>query len=294
MKKFITNLFFFSIPMVLFLLFTVVFYLIELQKVELKINFIAKYDIILMGDSQMQRINPKLFHNKTYNFASSGEHYYFTYNKIKKLINAKNHKVKQIILGVSAHSFAPVYNRLIDSKYIEGQSSFSRYLYFLNVNNDDFINTSDLFDKNSVKAIFDGPDWGGYYQSEFKNPNTSTINSIFTIHYSKQSNENVLAQKQAYYLAQIDSICHKHKIKLTLVSLPYHHLYQSKINILYSNKLNMVVNDLKNHHYISYLNYKINPELMSDGVHLNKKGAEQFTKSISKAMDCSDATPPIH
>ena len=38
--------------------------------------------------------------------------------------------------------------------------------------------------------------------------------------------------------------------------------------------------------YINYLDYEINPDLMSDASHLNTKGGDMFTKKI--AMEVED------
>ena len=82
MKAFVLKLLYFFLTPILFIgLLILVIYNINKLYVELELKKISEYESVIMGDSQMQRIKPNLFDVKTYNFASSGEHYYITYRK---------------------------------------------------------------------------------------------------------------------------------------------------------------------------------------------------------------------
>ena len=281
MKKIILRILIFLAPILLSLFFTLIYFYNYKLKVVSEFENISSYECLIMGDSQMQRINPKLFGLNTYNFSSSGEHFFFTYEKIRRLIRSGDHKINHIILGVSPVSFAPVYNRMFSTKYIEGRMSLTRYLYFIGLDNNEFFQGVDILSKSMIKGIYRKPDWGGLTESNKKNPDSKIIDMLFKQHFNIVLSENQYSSVQIKYLSKIDSICNVNDISLVLVSLPNHPLYLKKIDDLYYNILNHSVNSMSNVKYINYLDYEINPELMSDANHLNSKGGDIFSKYLA-------------
>lgn len=345
MRRFIKNIFIFLIPFLIFIPVTSLWYFITKLHVESELSEISGYENIIMGDSQMQRINPRSFRLNTYNFSNSAEHYYFTYQKIKRLLGREDHRIKQIILGISAHNFAPVYERLFDITEEEGRASLRQNFYFMDLKNNDFFELSDLADISTLKGIYYKPGWGGYKSSELSDPDSSVINRIFRMHYLNDDadtipgsnpddiirdyadnffrcdaddiigvnagdiircnaddnisdnadyimrgntgtdlNPDAVAEgisEQIEYLYNIDSICHAHNIRLILVTTPYHPDYLERVDSLYINLLDQTVDSMKNITYISYLNYRTDPKIMSDAVHLNSRGSDIFSKMIN-------------
>jgi hypothetical protein len=95
------------------------------------------------------------------------------------------------------------------------------------------------------------------------------------------SSENKYSLLQIKYLSKIDSICKVNDISLVLVSIPHLPAYISKIDDLYFDLLYQTVSSMNHEKYINYLDYEINPELMSDANHLNSKGGKIFSKNIA-------------
>ena len=230
MRKFGISLLIFSIPALILVISTLIFYNFNKVKVDLKIKEISEYECLLMGDSQIQRLNGNFLAYNSKNVASSAEHFYFTYNKLLKFIEDKSHKVDKVILGVSIHNFAPVYNRLFDLNFPEGKSSFRKNLYFIPFfDNDDFINLRDLPISELIVGIYSGPVWGGFFESNYLNPKTETINKTFNMHFSIKKNEERYSNSQRRFLYKIDSLCSTNKIELILVTTPYHPIYKEQI-----------------------------------------------------------------
>ena len=98
MKKFAYRILVFCIPLLGFVVISLVYYKFVKTQNETKIKDISKFESILMGDSQIQRINTDYFTVKSHNFASKSEHYYFTYQKLLQLLNSK-HSIKRVIFG---------------------------------------------------------------------------------------------------------------------------------------------------------------------------------------------------
>lgn len=239
-----------------------------------------------MGDSQIQRLNGELISKKSKNIASSGEHYYFTYQKLLSLVENKNHKIDKIILGVSIHNFAPVYNRLLNIDFPEGKSSLKRYFYFIPlIDNSNFITSFDGLYKPVFSGIYSTPDWGGFKESNNSNPNIETINKTFNIHFSIKRDEEKFSYSQRTYLYKIDSLCTYNNIDLILVSTPYHSRYKEKINAEYFEFFSESLGKLNYRTYLNYMVDEIDSSFMSDANHLNKLGAEKYSKIIKKEID---------
>jgi len=287
MKNFGIKILIFSLPALIFVISTSTFYLFTKLKIDSKFKEISEYECLLMGDSQMQRLNGELIAKRTKNLASSGEHYYFTYNKLRKLVENKNHKINKVILGVSIHNFAPVYNRLFNIDFPEGKGSFERYLYFIPLfDNSKFTNhLSQLPIFNFISGVYFTPDWGGFYESNNSNPTTEIINRSFNMHFSIIKNEKKFSNYQRIYLYKIDSLCTVNNIDLTLISTPYHIKYKEQIKPEYYSFLYETLSKLKNRNYIGFLYDKTDPNFMSDAIHLNKIGAKYYSKIIIKKMN---------
>ncbi len=281
MKRFIKEILLFSLPVFGFILFVWCYYLITLNKATSELERISQYECIIMGDSQMQRIKPSLFTCNTYSFASSAEHYYFSYQKIRKVLSCKDYKTRRIILGINPHVFAPVYSRRFNTEFPEGRENLLRFIYFLDLKSQDFLKAKDFLSLNFVKGVFSGPDWGGISTSFNNNPDSTIINTVFGDQYRIMSNESPYASEQMIYLSKIDSLCHANEIDLLLVSLPYHSAYYSKIDTYYIDIFEENVEVVKYAKHINYLDARVDPELMSDGTHLNSNGSDLYSKRIN-------------
>ncbi len=285
MKKFVLNIVIFSIPTLLFFISALIFYSISKTKTVSKQNEFSECQYLLIGDSQIQRLRVESISKKTENIASSGEHYYFTYQKLLKLVHNKNHKIDKLILGVSIHNFAPVYNRLFNIDFPEGKKSLERYLYFIQLFDDsNFLTDFEHLLKPLIIGIFSTPDWGGFYESTNSNPNIEIINNAFNMHFSIKQNEEKFSYSQRTYLYKIDSLCTDNNIDLILVSTPYHFRYKEKIDTEYFDFFSETIRKLNHRYHLNFIDDKIDPSFMSDANHLNKLGAINYSEIISKEI----------
>ena len=287
MKKFTINIIAFCIPALLFFISTLIYYNISKSSIDSKLNKLSEeYQFLLMGDSQIQRLNGELISKGTKNIASSGEHYYFTYQKLLKLVKNKNHKFDKLILGVSIHNFAPVYNRLFNIEFPAGKKSLERYLYFIHPFDDsNFLNGFDGLLKPIFSGIYSTPDWGGFYESNNSNPNMEIINSTFNMHFSIKQNEEKFSYSQRNYLYKIDSLCADNNIDLILVSTPYHYRYKEKIDAEYLDFFSETLKKINHRYHLNFIADKIDPSFMSDANHLNKFGAKCYSEIIRKEIN---------
>ncbi len=287
MKRFGIRIITFIIPLFLFLILTFVVYHFSKIKVDSELRQLSQYECLLMGDSQIQRLNGDLITENGKNIASSGEHYYFTYNKLLNIFKNKNHTINTVVLGVSIHNFAPVYNRLFDINFPEGKKSLKRYLYFIQLfDNDDFIaHFKDLLQSEFILGVYSKPDWGGFKSSTNKNPGNEIINKTFDMHYAIKKNEDKLCYSQRTYLYKIDSLCSVHHVNLVLLSLPHHEKYKEKVSTEYYDFFSETLQKLKHRYHINFLMDYVNPNFMSDASHLNKTGVIYYADIIRKKLN---------
>lgn len=289
MRSFFIRLtYFFFVLVVLSLLFTLLYYISYKKKVKSDLKEISNFEYLIMGDSQLQRLKPDLFDERTYNFASSGEHFYFTHQKLKELVSIKDNKIKKVVMGISLSSYGPAYNRLFELDFSEGRRSLEKYLYFIDLTDGEFLKVEDLLKKNVFKSLLEGiynkPDWGGLFVSHEKNPDPTVINKILNIHFGVKKNENVISSEQVKYLNKIQELCSTNNIDLYLVSGPLDPLYKQKTNKLYYCILKNSISSLNDIQYLNFLNDDISPYLLSDAVHLNSAGADIYTRKINDSI----------
>lgn len=267
---------------------TLLYYFKQKNNVKSTLKEISRYECLIMGDSQLQRLKPELFDYKTYNFASSGEHFYFTYEKLKGLLAMKDNKIKEVIIGISFFNYGPAYSRLFDFDFSEGRSSLKRYLYFIDIEDGEFLKAEDLIKidvfRSFIEGIYKKPDWGGEFVSYEKEPDSTIINTIFNLHYGVKKGENIISAEQITYLNKIQELCSKNNINLNLVSGPLDSSYKAKTNELYYCILNNTISNLRGTKYLNFLDENINPLLLSDAVHLNSDGADMYSKRINDSI----------
>tara|TARA_B100000809_G_C15083552_1_gene510553 strand:- start:37 stop:903 length:867 start_codon:yes stop_codon:yes gene_type:complete len=281
MKRFLKKvILFLSVPVVLIGITELVFYRDMQKRVEARFNQLAKSKVLLMGDSQIQRLDSSLFADSTSMLASSGEPYYATYFKLKRILDQDDVKVENVILGASPHNFAPIYNKILDREWPEGKKSMKRYFFFLDIHNSIYFNYKDVFSPKFIELIWSEPEWGGYVVSENSNPDSVTINKIFKMHYGDDSLKYRSEGMQLEYLELLSELCEKGGIKLHLISTPYHKDYVKRISPKYIGRMSVALEVMKYTKYIDFMTDDVDPNFMSDANHLNSLGSRYYTNKL--------------
>ena len=281
MKNFIIKVFFFCLsPLVILFISFIIKQKITHNKLK---NIGLENTILLMGDSQMRRVDPSLFSINAKNLASSGEHFFFSYEKLKLVLDANNHQIRYLLLSVSSHSFAPVYSRLLDLDKNEGSASLKNSLFFLEDIKMGEYETIDLvLHPGFYKSILSPIDWGGHYKSTNAKHSEDVVKKVASTHYVSTALEKY--DYQLPYLQKIIDLCSDHEIQVILVSLPVHNNYKSRIPEKYINTLKSNIESLSKANKIIYIDYFTSetPEsLLSDPNHLNAKGTDIYSDSLS-------------
>ncbi|MGB3469016.1 MAG: hypothetical protein WBA74_27270 [Cyclobacteriaceae bacterium] len=253
-------------------------------EVEDKIRDLAQNETLLMGDSRSQRLNGSLFSSQTAHFGSPAEHYYYTYHKLRRIVQVENHKLERVVLTLSIHNFSPMYNRLNNSDFAEGKTSLQRHLYFVPF--DELIvggklKPWDLSGNSLLKSIYGGPYWGGHRISKHANPNSSVIATTLNVQFTKSDDEPTFAYSNRVYALKIDSLCKAEDISLFVVSSPYHKNYLSQISDEYVTYFYDVIDEMQHAVHVDYLSEEPDVMWMSDANHLNETGANLYSEKIN-------------
>ncbi|HZI25623.1 MAG TPA: hypothetical protein VFD46_11120, partial [Chryseolinea sp.] len=252
------------------------------MKVEEKLHDVAKNNsLLIMGDSQMQKFSLDSIDGDIYNIASAGEHYFFTYSKLQRLVAADNHKIKTIVLGMSLHNFSPVFMNAFDWNDPEGKEGLQRYLYFFDLFHNEFMRPHQIIlNKDFFLGVIKGPEWGGHDATFGKDPDVALIEGGLKFLYGDPINEKVSAM-QEFFLDKIVELCKQENISLVFVSAPAHQYYKSHVNEAYYEALRKVADKHSNVLYLNFLTDSTPSIHFSDATHLNKDGAEIYSRKIN-------------
>lgn len=287
MKQFLKNIFVFtSIPLICLLIGLLMIFYIS-KTIEYKFNENIKE--IYIGDSHIQcAVNDSLLINSR-NVSTSSESFYFSYYKLKKLIE-ENQNIEKVYLGASYHSLSNYYDDFISGEY--SPSVAPKYFYILPIN-EQFklirwnVKNIPTFIKGvlsiSYRYLFKDVtfDYGGYSNS-FTNSMAMKPSMEKRLHFQYYTGKelNNFSEINLTYLTKIIVLCKTSKIDLVLLNTPLHPYFKSKVPIIYINKFNEIVNT-QNLNVIDFNALTFSDScFIPDGDHLSAKGAYQLTKEL--------------
>ncbi|PRY84073.1 hypothetical protein [Mongoliibacter ruber] len=279
MKKFVYKLmkFWLALPL-MFIIWAFPVRMFRMQQVDGFLQKASSKEIVLLGDSQIQRIDPDLFDIPTWNLGNYGEHYYFTQIKIERLLERDDKKFKALLLSIAPHNFSPVFIKLFDISTVEGKNNIRRYFYF--GLNEEFFKPSDLLLPRVARYIYFGkPEVGGFYSPDvLEEPDEGIITESLGNHYDESGR---LAFEQLDYINRIVKICEENDISLGFLTTPYHPEYTKRVEQQYFELFEEV---LKSYSHIPHANFTDydDPSYFEDGNHLNKKGAAVISPLINE------------
>lgn len=260
-----------------------------------KINdYISLIDkkFVFIGDSHIQNgINDELI-NSGINFSQNGESYYFSYQKLKRII-ALNKMVKTVFLGFSYHSLSSYYDDYVFGKYNNEISS--RYFFILPASEkvkfiecnlgDEMLFLKNIFEKGIVNVIRQKDKYSflGYYQNGFHNVQSRKTSMDKRIHL-QFFNETKIADfsnVNINYLNKIIVLCKQNNIDLIVLNTPLDPYYKSKIPQKFLDKYNQIIETQKLR-VIDFHNLKFRKnDFIKDGDHVSVEGSLLISKFLN-------------
>ena len=302
MKLFLKkSLLFLFIGILLVFLFFPIDYIYN-KRVE-KLTLDKNISTLICGDSHpMCALDDKIIPNSI-NISLSAECYYYTYYRLKKILNNDNH-LKYILLGLSFSNFGENRDNRI-YKTEETKNMYPRYflmldnkekIYLLKKNFNGLLESTPYILRSSIITFFktniyaNYPFWGYFRDSKSTNLSDTNIKAAINRHYYNNNSDLLqsFSDLQLEYILKIIDLCTKKNIRLYLINTPVSNEYFSKIPEKFINHYYNIVEKLKsnkNVKILDYHNYKLPQNCYGDADHLNSNGAKIFSKKIISEMN---------
>jgi hypothetical protein len=265
-----------------------------------KFNINKGYKIVLFGHSHSEcAFNDSLISGFK-NLSHSAEPYFYTYQKVKKVIS-QNNQVETILIEFS--------NNQIDEKMDEWtwgykymSNMFPQYASFMdpadlellfNKNPKDFINcVSILARQNIFRAVtlnysFSGS-IGGYLK--INNPKPLELNNkALSLTKDTVSKRTVLSITNLKYLRKTIDYCRQKNKNVFLVRSPQHRGYEYMKN----EKVFMTIKKtyFQDVDFLDFNNFPLKDDEFADLGHLNFKGASKFSDYVNKLISSGVLEP---
>lgn len=286
MRKFTKRITLFLLPIIgLFILSPLI------DDVVLNFNIDKSKKILVAGDSHVEvSIKDTLDFQ---NIGFSSETYFFTYYKIKKVLEHKN--VEKIVLAFAPHNISSIqedytyglnnnkaYRNLYPTFIYSLPKDAVKNLYMRNPKAFKELSTS-LF-RPALKEIFKFQNKyiGKYQPVEGNHLDIETIDKAIRLHYYR--NDSTMHQSNAdiKYIYKILELAHNNNAELVLVNFPLHPVYREKIPERFQKRFETEVLLLQENgaKFLDYSEIILPDYFYLDGHHINKKGSEILTPII--------------
>ena len=248
-----------------------------------------KYDVVFLGSSRVHNhLVPRIFNNnglKTYNFGLTRSRLQESALMLKLMVE-RNYKIKNLVLQVDLNINTNDHSEAI-------RSLFMPYIHISPTIRNHY---KDIDEYNELLYIpfyrymhYDARiGFREFYQSAIHKKTNALDNHGF---YPLLKNERPMvpadlskyAPKRNAAYEEIKSICTKHNINLIAITTP---MCMSTINREYFKELQSVYPEIHN-----FEDAVTDDTYFSTCGHLNKKGAEEFTKFVYNALFKPNSTP---
>ena len=233
---------------------------------------------IIAGDSNTEcALNDQKI-KSALNISRSGESYFYTYHKLKYLIQ-KNENFNKVYLSFSPHNIINEENRLTSNGRI--YNNLIEYLPVLDLESIFYLFKMDK--KNAFLSFLKSPIhllknknvlWGGYLYLTRNNLDKSIRNS--KQYYSQNYTQKNIDQIEVLYLKEISTLLDLHDIELILLNTPkWTEFYKfSNSRELFEEVYEKYFSEIK---FLDFSSLFSEKEFFGDFMHLNFRGSQEFT-----------------
>ncbi len=219
------------------------------------------------------------------NLSESGESYYYTFQKTKKILE-QNKSIKVIFIEFTNNQISEIMNdwiwgmNNISNKYsrLAPFINFEDKLLLLNNNPSNFVHGISLSLRYSLPRIlknnFDYANSIGGYRYLIRDKTDSLIANQ-NKNILKNKLDNKLSQKNIEYLDKIIGYCKKYGVKVYLIRSPLHKKYDGYNNEFQLKKL--VTSKYSGIEFLDFSKFPLKNTEFGDLEHLNYRGSAKFS-----------------
>lgn len=282
-----------------FLLFLILFILISFFEIKfLKDNYIyplkKENENIFLGHSHSAcSINDSIVNN-TKNLSGTGESYFYTFLKLKRILNSPNN-IKNVFVEFTNNKTMLYYDKnIIETRYI--REFLPNYIFLLEkeefeillFNNPkgfllgilDFVSVNTQAILSPKKQVAKEIKWGGFYYNQDNLIDSFLKKDINDIPYQKMNQP--LSNYGLNYLDKIIELARQKNKNIFLFRSP---MYGNGYNTANEKELQTLLKTRYRHcKFIDFKNFPISKYDYADLLHLNHKGARKFSTYLNKII----------
>lgn len=282
MKKFIENIIIF-----ISLFFLVIFFIIYLTKYHGRFRINTDKTMLIVGHSHSEcAFNDSLIVGLS-NFSTSGESYFYTYYKVKKIIEQNPH-IRCLFIEIS--------NNQIDKhmdEWIWGSSylinKFPKYCMFIDYDGIKLLhekNSNGLkatilpIIKNNILIVKNGLNYNNNIGS-YKYLQRNKLVQDLQLSQTKE-NSQTISTYNLEYLSKLIAYCKTKSVKTYLLRSPLHKHYRGFNN---EKLFDIIITEkFKNIEFLDFAGFILSDYEYGDSEHLNFKGARKFSSWFNKLL----------
>lgn len=248
---------------------------------------------IILGDSHPESAFNDSLIDGFKNIAQGGEAYFYTYYKIKKIINS-NSNIKTVFIDISTSQLSTAVNEWIwgDDQILRQYPKYSPiidyngFILLLSHNSSAVLKSQSVSLKNNIKFIrekgnknfIEEMDWGGYV-SLIRDKTDSLINAI---PLNNIVDKFVVSSVNLEYLIKTITFCKKNGVKVFLIRSPLHARYSG---LAHEKQFNAILRDkFAAIEFLDFRDYPLQNSEFGDLEHLNYLGAKRFSIFFNKLI----------
>ncbi len=277
----------------------IIFYILSCQIMNNTSSFKIDGHIskLIMGDSQAECSYNDLFIENTLNIADSGESYFYTYFKLKKIVE-DNQQISKVYLEFSNNKiFKNEEEKIWGKNYLSRLKNYAslipikEQLFLLKKSGKVFLNpflrafNNNLIHLISLKTSYHKDRFGGYLK--LKDSKIGYINT------HKDSLANIFLKREFFnvedfkktnsyrYLKKIINLCKEKRIEIILVRSPKNSCYLM-INSEIAFQKN--ISQFKDVTFLDFKDFFLEDDAYRDCEHLNSTGAKIFSSYFNKTQ----------
>lgn len=294
MKLFLKKIFWFITPLVSTCLILLAIANPYISDKSSKFKIADSKEILIIGDSHIQKSLSDEIISNSKNVSIPSESFYFTYYKLKAILDA-NHSIKTVILGTGNHNISAYYEDFIIGRY--SMSTSPKYFFLLpfdqkvklisyNFNSlPPFLRSISKIAKQT--ALHNEHAYADGYKNRYKSTSydfNKTSQRLKQQYLLNDSSYQKLSSLCIEYLEKIITLCNEKNIRLIAINTPTHKYYRNNTPEKFKNALDSIIH-LNNLEYLDFSSIDLpDNHYIPDGDHVSSQGAVKTSTLVQEYL----------
>lgn len=254
-------------------------------------------ETLILGDSQTEcSIDDSVF-KSSLNLSSSASPYFYSYLKLKNILNNGENSIETVLLSFSYHNiFRPIDDRwLLNDKHIRSKAGrnglflmeWPDFYFLLKLKPialfGSFPELIKSSFKNNIKYVFGDRKYEDLSLGRYKNPEEGDLAEAIKNFQNEENNNNYeISELESLYLKKIVELCRDNDIRLIFINTPKHKFLEESLPDKIGHFRSFYENNFSDVAFLDFYGYDLGDDYFNDLRHLNGEGALFFSEEIEK------------